>query len=498
MNLTQAISAVAKRQPRAPAISLGRNGLTYAELDATIARLAGILAAAGISRGDVAGIGMPTSPLHLLTILALARLGAVSLSLSPAEPVPARRDLARRLGVKTVVCVRAEHGVEGLPRLLIERGWRSTGSGPASVPPADVDKDAPWRIALSSGTTGTQKGIPYRHGDTVEYARVHAQVTPGGAGTGTRLLCFRGLDTGFALRPCLRHLLYGGAVVFARSAQPQAMIDAFSRSKVTHAVMSPPLLRTVCEMLGDGGPFFPDLIHLAVGGTVLSPALFGLAQARITPHVYSHYGASEAGLVALADPQLLRSKPECAGRLVTWLEAQAVDENGRVLADGETGALRFRGLGIATEYYLDPEASARTFRHGWFHPGDTGWIGQDGLLFVAGRSDDRINLGGRKIDPREIERVLESHPEVIEAAVFAVRSAGEVDQLCAAVVLRRRLPAQTLLEHCRGALGGPRTPARIFSLRKLPRNDNGKLLRRELQRLATRREPAASRNDARG
>lgn len=497
MNITQAISAVAKRQPRAPAISFGRNGLTYAELDATIARLAGLLAAAGISRGDVAGIGMLTSPLHLLTILALAHLGAVSLSLPPGQPAPVRRDLARRYGVKLVISYHAKHGVEGIPRLLIERGWRRAGSS-ANAPPAVVTEDAPWRIALSSGTTGTQKGILYRHGNTSEYAGRIASVTRGGAGEGTRLLCYMGLDTGFALRHCMRHLLGGGAVVFARSTQPQAMIDAFGQSKVTHAAISPQRLRTVCEMLGDGGPFFPDLIHLAVGGTFLSPSLARMAQARITPHVYSHYGASEAGLVALADPELMRRMPECAGKLMTWLEAQAVDENDRVLAEGETGALRFRGPGIATEYYLDPEATALTFRHGWFHPGDTGRIGKDGLLFVEGRLDDRINLGGEKIDPGEIERVLESHPEVVEAGVFAVRTELEIDLLCAAVVLRRPLPAQTLLEHCRGALGGRQAPARFFNLRRLPRNDNGKLLRLELQRLVKPRAPAAPPSDARG
>jgi acyl-CoA synthetase (AMP-forming)/AMP-acid ligase II len=248
-------------------------------------------------------------------------------------------------------------------------------------------------------------------------------------------------------------------------------------------------------LLGEGKAPFADLRHLAVGGAALSPSLIARAQARITPHLYSHYGASEAGLVALAGPEMLRRRPGCAGRLMSWIEAEVVDAGGRALPRGARGELRFRGPGVATSFLGDPEASARSFRDGWFHPGDTGRIGANRLLFIDGRTDERINLNGRKLDPRAIEWALEQHPQVIEAAAFVAPAAKQAEVLCAAVVLRGNLKTAALLEHCRRILG-QNAPLRYFAARKLPRNPNGKLLRRELARVLPRQIPAIRGNAA--
>jgi acyl-coenzyme A synthetase/AMP-(fatty) acid ligase len=485
LNLVRAIADAAQSRADTPAlITSGGRGLSFGGLETSLGRLAAFFSARGIVAGDPVGVAMPTLPLHLLTILALARLGAVSLSTPPGQSAAVTAVLARRYGLKWMVSDKAGRISTSLPLLLVERGWQGAARAIAA---AQVAPGTAWRIALSSGTTGSMKATVYTHGETLDYARLSAGATPGGTGPGTRLLCFMGLGAGFTLRSCLRHLLGGGAVVFARSSTRRAMADALRRHRVTHAVASPALLRSLCDSVGEGGPHFPDLRYLAVGGSALSPALVAEAQARITPHLYSHYGASEAGLVARAGPEMLRRRPDCAGKLMPWIEAEAVDAGGRPRAPGAQGELRFRGPGVATAFLRDPRASARSFRDGWFYPGDLGRIDEGRRLFVDGRVDDRINMEGSKLDPRAIELALERHPQVIEAAALAARAGPQRATLCAAVVLRGRVQAGALLEHCRRILGSRRAPARYFAVRKLPRNANGKLMRAELKRAIERR-----------
>ena len=105
-------------------------------------------------------------------------------------------------------------------------------------------------------------------------------------------------------------------------------------------------------------------------------------------------------------------------------QAEAVDEAGVPLAPGASGLLRFRRPGMANEYYRNPQATALAYRDGWFYPGDTGRIDADGVMYIEGRADERLNLDGRKVEPEPIEAVLQSHPAVAEAAVFTASPGG--------------------------------------------------------------------------
>ena len=299
-------------------------------------------------------------------------------------------------------------------------------------------------------------------------------------GPAQRYLCFRGLDSMSGLRPCLIHLAAGGSVAFGASTEPEAFFEAVAQHRATHVNVSSGLLRTLVARAPQATPACPGIVHLDVGGAALSPALATEAMAKVTPHLYASYGSTETGRIATASPDIVRGRPGCSGRISPWVEAQTVDEQDRVLPPGTSGILRYRGIGFADQYYRDPETSARVFRAGWFYPGDIGRLAEGELLYAEARTDDVINVGGRKVSPGEIEAVLERHPDVAEAAAFGVRLARG-DRLYAAVVLRRETPEKALLEHCRGPLGNA-APHRIFTLPSLPRNAAGKVLRTELVR----------------
>lgn len=190
--------------------------------------------------------------------------------------------------------------------------------------------------------------------------------------------------------------------------------------------------------------------------------------AALTPDVCVLYGTSETGPVTIAQPAHHDEHPDTVGPPVPGVRDEVVDEDGRVLPRGGRGLVRVRSAAAATAYLDDPEATARAFRDGWFHPGDAGWMTPDGALVLAGRADDMMNLGTIKIFPAEIEAAAAGFPGLGECAAFALRSAEHGDIPLLAVVAREGMDTAALLAACRERLG-LRAPRRIVTLDALPR-----------------------------
>ena len=112
------------------------------------------------------------------------------------------------------------------------------------------------------------------------------------------------------------------------------------------------------------------------------------------------------------------------------------DPNGRELSPSETGEILVRGENVVAGYEGNKEATAQSFRDGWFHTGDTGYLDADGYLFLKGRIKEQINRGGEKIIPQEIDDVLAAHPEIEQAASFSMKHATLGEDVGAAVVIR--------------------------------------------------------------
>jgi acyl-CoA synthetase (AMP-forming)/AMP-acid ligase II len=135
------------------------------------------------------------------------------------------------------------------------------------------------------------------------------------------------------------------------------------------------------------------------------------------------YGASEAGLIAVASPALLRQHEDTVGQVQPSAEVEAVDESGRLLPSGTTGILRVRGTGMASGYLnAEPEdkSAASGLRDGWFYPGDLGSVSSAGLVMLEGRVNDVMNIGGNKFAPQAIEAVALGCTGIHEAAAFSV------------------------------------------------------------------------------
>jgi acyl carrier protein len=202
-------------------------------------------------------------------------------------------------------------------------------------------------------------------------------------------------------------------------------------------------------------------------------ALFGAS-------VIECYGMTEAASQITANPQRLRklgSVGQPAGP-----EIAIMDRKGRRLAPGKRGEIAVRGPTIAKGYDNDPAATEAAFRSGWFLTGDLGYLDRQGYLFVVGRVKDIINRGGQKVAPADIEEVLLSHADVVEAVAFSVSHKRLGEDVAAAVVLRpgAEVDANRLRDFAGERLARFKVPGLILIVAEIPKSPGGKIKRGEL------------------
>jgi hypothetical protein len=194
---------------------------------------------------------------------------------------------------------------------------------------------------------------------------------------------------------------------------------------------------------------------------------------------------TETGNIAQA-PMLPHRAPPRSSGLPSNVDVAILSESGREVACGETGEICVRGPEVFDGYENDPEATSAAFVDGWFRTGDIGYVDAGGFLYVSGRIKDVINRGGAKISPTDVEDALMRHPDVIEAAAFALAHRTLGEDVAAAVVLRDAVTVSeaALREHARALLPPFKVPTRIVVVDEIPHGSFGKIKRGELASVA--------------
>ncbi len=472
-NIASLVYEHAKLRPSGIAFITDQQAITYVQLSRLVSILARHLRNHGIEPGQVVGVSMAHNPLHFMTILALAQVGAVSLPLHQAIPAERRLLAAQRYGANFVVSGRNEFALDGIKFIGLDKiSFAADSPGDDFIHPATGD--TPMRIVISSGTSGDPKGMLLTH----EMMALRNRTIEAGATLSSRVIT---MDMNFIVgfRPAMSALARGAILVFSPSLTAEDVLHGMVRHRVTHAYFSPFQARDIAALAGSKGLSCPDLVCLRIGGGHIRKELLHAVTTKLSRHVYASYGSTESGMVTYATPEMLAAHSNTVGRVCEWATVEVVDSEDNLLASGTTGQLRVRSDHQFKEYYRDQERSRRCFRNGWFYPGDLGHFDAEGLLYIDGRTDEQINLGGMIINPEDIEATLAAHPAVIDAGVF-VATEGDGNEVTAlALVLNDPSQMDAIQAYARAKLG-PLAPIRYFSQPTLPRTATGKLKRGEL------------------
>jgi len=365
-------------------------------------------------------------------------------------------------------------------------------------------EDDPVAVVLyTSGTTSAPKAALLRHRhllayvwNTVEFSSAEASDA---ALVGVPPYHVAGLAN------VLTNLYAGRRLVYLAAFDPNAWLATVRAEQVSHALLVPTMLaRVVAELHASGAADagVPSLRSLAYGGARMPrPVLEAALRLFPATGFVNAYGLTEtASSIAVLGPDdhraaLSSGDPAVAdrlgsvGRAVPGVEFEVRDDEGKILAPGETGLIFVRGEQISGEYGGHSALDAE----GWFPTRDRGRIDADGYVFIEGRDDDTIIRGGENIAPAEIEDVLLAYPGISEAAVLGVPDPEWGQRLVAVVVWDTSAEVadpERVRDFVRSRLRSSKTPESIVSRSELPKTDTGKLLRRVLQAELTLRAPA--------
>jgi acyl-CoA synthetase (AMP-forming)/AMP-acid ligase II len=483
MNIAQGLRLNARSRPSQIAIVHGDREISYQALDDTVRRTAAWFASQAIRRGDVVGVALGDTAEHLVAIYALATLGAILLPVDCRWTVGEQERVVAHFGAKTVLLESDAEWNDAAPAIRYDEAWRNgvQGSGPREA--MEQGDPLPFLLSLSSGTTGMAKGPLVTHQQFLR--RFWAHWINLGLNAQSRYVSATPLYFGGGRTFALSQLFSGGTVcLFPPPYRPEDLVREVRLRSATAAFLVPTLLRRLLALEAPDGLLMPSLTLLLSSGSPLHAEERIAIRRKLTPNFYEMYATTEGGGVSLLTPEDQLVHGDSVGRTMFGVEVQVVDDDDRELPPGETGVLRYRSPGCATEFFGDPAATAEMFADGWFYPGDLGARNENGYLFLKGRRKDMIIRGGVNIYPTEIEETLLGHEGVAEAAVVGLPSVEMGEEVAAFVVRSGDVSADDLRELCRRRLAPYKTPKHIVFVEDMPKNSAGKIIKAALVKMA--------------
>jgi acyl-CoA synthetase (AMP-forming)/AMP-acid ligase II len=486
-----------------PAVVDGERSLSWREFDRRTNRVANGLRGLGVRRGDRVAVLMHNSAEMLEVILGILKAGGVvvPLNLAIADSAVAAM-VADSAAVAIVASGEQCDRVEGMrarlrgvrPEAFIAHESRGPGwleyqpwRDASSLDPIDpgLSDDDECNIIYSSGTTGQPKGIVHTHRRRLDWAydlalalRYHA---------GARTLCSLGLYSNISWVGFLCTLLAGGTVTVMRAFEPRAVLETVQRERITHGAMVPVQFQRILELPDFDRYDVRSLRSLMCCGSPLAATLKAVAIRRLGCELIELYGLTE-GLITTLAPEDVERKLASVGKPLPGTDLRILGPDDRDVASGESGEIVGRGRILMAGYHARPDANAEatwTDESGrrWLRTGDIGRLDEEGFLYLVDRKKDMILSGGQNVYPADIESVMLGHQDVAEVAVIAVPSERWGETPLAVVVPRAeaRVDAEALVAWTNERVGRQQRISGVVLRDSLPRNANGKILKRELR-----------------
>ena len=540
VNLSQiCVDRWAAETPDAVAIVAERedgssSAMSFAELHDAVGRVSGGLRALGVGHGDAVGVFLPMSPEAVISFLAIARLGAVFIPIFSGygpEAVATRLDdpkpkvlicpdgFVRRgrvvMAKETADAAVAEAG--GIEHVVVVRyagrpdtpwtdgrdTWFEALYRADPIGAAATRSEDPVLLAYTSGTTGRPKGAIHVHGGlTVKLAQegaFQADLRPG-----DRLMW--ATDMGWIMGPWMvvAGLANGASIITFDGAPnypgPGRIWEIVEKHRITFLGISPTLIRSL-QAHGADHAANHDLSSLEAFGSTGEPWnpdpwwwLFGDVGRQQIP-IVNLSGGTEIGACLLSVNLLQGLKPTSLGGPALGVAVDVFDEAGQPIR-GAVGELVVKGPwpGMTRGFWREPERYLDTYWSRWpgvWVHGDWASIDSDGFWYLHGRSDETLNIAGKRLGPAEVESILVEHPSVSMAAAIGIPDDIKGETIVAYVVASSPSDelADALADAVADSMGKPFRPTRIVFTDDLPRTRSAKIMRRVIKALALGQEP---------
>ena len=471
---------------------------TYKDFQAAVIRIARMLAAKGVRKGDVVSMLLPNSVEYVIAYFACWQIGAlagpINSLLKPQEIAyvisnsEARALLVNSEFLPLIETIRDE--LTSLQAIITFDNETDATSEqiPGADPTAEIDHDHEAIIIYTSGTTGKPKGCLLTHGNVIANAR---QISSWLGFTETdRLLTMMPLFHMNAVSVTTMSALYaGGSTVVSQRFTASRFWQIISDYQITSFGSVATMLSMLLSTYPAGVPkgLKTDQLRFAMCGSAPVPTeVLRRFEETFNCLVVEGYGLSESTCRSTFNPPDRRRRPGSCG-VPIGNEMRVVDEEDREVRDGELGEIVLRGENILKGYYKNDTANATAFRNGWFHTGDIGYRDADGFYYIVDRKSDMIIRGGENIYPREIDEVLYEHKDIAAAAAVGVKDELYGEEVAAVVVLKpgAHTTAQEIIDYCKARLADFKCPKTVHFVADIPKGPTGKLLKRELAKMLT-------------
>ncbi|MBW2422977.1 MAG: long-chain-fatty-acid--CoA ligase [Deltaproteobacteria bacterium] len=486
--------------------------LSFGAAGAEVARLASALHGAGVAPGDRVAILARNRLEFPLASFAASRLGAVvvpvNVRLAPDELRFVLENAEARVVFVDAPFADAMQKIRGsLSKLEDVVGLDDAPGGGGKERPDGITRYADFLASAAralpdrragpndeavqfytSGTTGQPKGVVHSHLSLSVAASYWRTVFPITANE-RQLLVSPAFHSGGFLN-FLHTALCGASVYLLAKFDPGEVLRLIAQERLVRVSLVPATLDAcLAEAKDSPSDRFESLRYLSYGASPISEATMRRALEVFPCEIHQQFGQTEAPILThlmpedhlrgLEEPSLLLS----TGRPVVGCEIRILGSGGQPLPTGERGEICARTPLAMKGYFRRPEATAETLRDGWVHTGDVGFLDDRGYLSIVDRLKDMIVSGGENVFAKEVEECLLAHPGVGEAAVIGVPSERWGEEVKAVIVPKKEgeFGAEELMAFCGERLAGYKRPRSVDFVAELPRNANGKVLKRVLR-----------------
>lgn len=472
-----------------------------------ISRLASGLRALGIEAGDRVAVLALNSHRYMEAVFAIVWSGAVMVPLNTRLAPPEIRFMLEDAGAKAIFAddnfiklsdsLRQDLAPPGqvihmadaaaLPNVLAYEALIGEAS---PMPAIRLAGDELAGLFYTGGTTGRPKGVMLSHDNlminalqgvaaySIDSGKIYLHAAP----------MFHAAD----FIGMLMHLVRGGPHAFIPGFEPVAMMEIVAAEKINLVLLIPAMIGMMVNHPDIGDYDLSSLEFITYGGSPISQGLLERTS-EVLPHIglAQAYGQTEASpVLTILDANWHRgqegysSKIRSGGRPVPGVEIAILDDHGLELESGAIGEICARGPNIMMGYWRLPELTGETMRGGWLHTGDSGYLDEDGFVFVVDRLKDMIVSGGENVYSNEVESAISQFDGVLECAVIGIPCERWGEQVHAEVRLRQGAEASEddIIGHCHTLIAGFKCPKSVnFRAEPLPLSGAGKVLKRELR-----------------